>query len=171
MQWWEDVRGILQVAESTIEGAGQGVFNIRAEDTIPVGVMFGPYTGTFIKKADYKIESGYGWEIRNATKGKVMGVVDPGTSPDPDQDWLAYVNSACYLWQQNLVAVQYKEQIWYRVCQDIKPGEELLTHYGDAYSKTLGIHKDFRLTKAEVAAQEATKAAEAKSRETTRSGH
>ena len=101
------VKGILDVAESTIEGAGKGVFSILEKDTIPVGVMFGPYTGKFIRKADYKIESGYGWELRDENKDKVIGVVDPGTKPDPKKDWLAYVNSACYLFEQNIVAVQY----------------------------------------------------------------
>ena len=94
-------------------------------------------------------------------KGKVLGVVDPGTKPDPKRHWLAYVNSACYLWQQNIVAVQYRGDIWYRVVQPIAPGDELLTHYGESYSKTLGIHKNFRLTKEEVAALN-VKAAEAK---------
>merc|ERR1719403_106561 len=166
------VKGILKVAKSTIEGAGKGVFNILEKDTIPVGVMFGPYTGKFIKKAQYKKESGYGWELRDQNKDKVIGVVDPGTEPDPKKDWLAYVNSACYLWQQNIVAVQYRGDIWYRVVQPIAPGDELLTHYGESYSKTLGIHKNFHLSKEEVAALNALVAkesAEAKSKETKKS--
>ena len=169
---WLYVKGILEVAESTIEGAGKGVFNILEKDTIPVGVMFGPYTGKFIKKAQYKKESGYGWELRDETKGKVIGVVDPGTEPDPKKHWLAYVNSACYIWQQNIVAVQYRGDIWYRVVQPIAPGDELLTHYGESYSKTLGIHKNFRLTKEEVTALNAHVAKEsagANSKETKKS--
>merc|ERR1712242_495529 len=125
--------------------------------------------GKFIKKSAYKIESGYGWELRDEVKGKVIGVVDPGPKPDRKRDWLAYVNSANYLWQQNIVAVQYRGDIWYRVVQPIAPGDELLTHYGESYSKTLGIHKHFRLTKEEVAAlngQVAKEAAGARSEET-----
>ena len=157
-----DGKGVVEVAKSTIEGAGQGVFNTHEKDTIPVGTMFGPYTGKFIKKANYKKESGFGWELNDEVYyGKVIGVVDPGTKPDPERDWLAYVNSACYLWQQNIVAVQYQGEIWYRVVQPIAPGEELLTHYGEAYSKTLGIDKNFRLTKEEVAALNARVAKEA----------
>ena len=149
-----DGKGVVEVAKSTIEGAGQGVFSTQEKDNIPVGTMFGPYTGNFIKQANYKKESGFGWELNDEVKGKVkvIGVVDPGTKPDPERDWLAYVNSACYMWQQNIVAVQYQGEIWYRVVQPIAPGEELLTHYGEAYSKTLGIDKNFRLTKEEVAA-------------------
>ena len=94
VQLWLYVKGILQVAKSNIEGAGDGVFSILEKDVIPVGVMFGPYTGKFIKKADYKIESGYGWELRDEVKGKVIGVVDPGNKPDRKRDWLSYINSA-----------------------------------------------------------------------------
>ena len=63
----------------------------------------------------------------------VFCVVDPGTKPDRKRrgGWLAYINSACYLWQQNIVTVQYRGAIWYRVCQPIAPGDELLTHYGE----------------------------------------
>ena len=60
---------------------------------------------------------------------------------------LTYVNNACHLFQQNIVAVQYRRKIWYRVVRPIAPGDELLTHYGGPYSKTLGIHKNFRLSK------------------------
>ena len=167
-----NVKGILKVTKSTIEGAGQGVFSILENDVIPVGMMFGPYTGKFIKKAEYKNESGYAWELRDEVKGKVIGVVDPGTKPDPKKHWLAYVNSACYQWQQNIVAVQYRGDIWYRVVQPIAPGDELLTHYGEAYTKALGIHENFRLTKEEVAtlnAHMAKEAAEAKSKVTKKS--
>ena len=165
---WIYVKGIIKIAKSTIEGAGDGVFNIL-EKEIPVGVMFGPYRGKFIEKANYKKESGYAWELRNEDTGKVVGVVDPGTKPHRKRNWLAYVNSACYLWQQNIVAVQYRGAIWYRVVQPIAPGDELLTHYGPSYSKTLGIHKNYRLTKEEVAALNANVAeeeAKAKPKET-----
>ena len=83
---------------------------------------------------------------RNGT-GEVVRVVDPGTKPDCPRNWLTYVNSACHLFQQNIVAVLYRRKIWYRVVQPIALGDELLTHYGGSYSKILGIHKNFRLSK------------------------
>ena len=97
MVFRRDATDIIQVTKSTI--AGKGAFNIGLA-TIPVGVMFGPYPGKFIKKVDKKSESGYGWELRIGRK--VLGVVDPGTMPDKVREWLAYVNSANYLWQQNI---------------------------------------------------------------------
>ena len=81
---------------------------------IPTGVLFGPYTGTYVAKKDYKEESGYGWEIRDGDKDKPVGVIDPGANPDPNVHVLAMVNSANHLTQQNIVAVQYQGQIWYR---------------------------------------------------------
>ena len=60
---------------------------------------------------------------------------------------LTYVNNACHLFQQNIVAVQYRRKIWNRVVRPIALGDELLTHYGGPYSKILGIHKNFRLSK------------------------
>ena len=155
MVFRRDATDIIQVAKSTI--AGQGAFNIGV-GTIPVGVMFGPYPGKFIKKADNKTESGYGWELKIGSKG--WGVVDPGTKPNKVREWLAYVNSANYLWQQNIVAVQYRGEIWYRVAQPIAPGEELLTHYGPTYSKFLGIDKNYNLSKEDVAALKAQVAKE-----------
>lgn len=41
--------------------------------------------------------------------------------------------------EQNLVAFQYKGNLYYRTCQDIKAGDELLVFYGDSLAKNLGI--------------------------------
>ncbi len=41
--------------------------------------------------------------------------------------------------EQNVVAVQFKSQIFYRVCKPIKANTELLTYYGDSYSHAIGI--------------------------------
>ena len=39
---------------------------------------------------------------------------------------------------QNVVAVQYQGQIFYRVCKPIVPNEEFLTYYGDMYFYEMG---------------------------------
>lgn len=41
--------------------------------------------------------------------------------------------------EQNLVAFQYRRQIFYRTCRVIRPGCELLVWYGDEYGQGLGI--------------------------------
>lgn len=40
---------------------------------------------------------------------------------------------------QNLVAFQFRRQIFYRTCRVIMPGCELLVWYGDEYGQGLGI--------------------------------
>lgn len=41
--------------------------------------------------------------------------------------------------EQNLVAFQYKGNLYYRTSRDIKEGEELLVFYGNSFAKNLGI--------------------------------
>lgn len=50
-----------------------------------------------------------------------------------------YVNCARDDEEQNLVAFQYRRQIFYRTCRVIRPGCELLVWYGDEYGQELGI--------------------------------
>ncbi|XP_008562901.1 PREDICTED: histone-lysine N-methyltransferase PRDM9-like [Galeopterus variegatus] len=50
-----------------------------------------------------------------------------------------YVNCARDDEEQNLVAIQYRGQIFYRTCQVIRPGCELLVWYGEEYGEELGI--------------------------------
>ena len=50
-----------------------------------------------------------------------------------------YVNCARDDEEQNLVAFQYHGQIFYRTCQVVRLGCELLVWYGDEYGQELGI--------------------------------
>lgn len=49
------------------------------------------------------------------------------------------MNCAPNISRQNLVAFQYKGNLYYRTCKNIKAGEELLVFYGNAFAKNLGI--------------------------------
>ncbi|OWK00508.1 hypothetical protein Celaphus_00019529, partial [Cervus elaphus hippelaphus] len=55
-----------------------------------------------------------------------------------------YVNCAPDDEEQNLVAFQYHGQIFYRTCQVVRPGCELLVWYGDEYGQDLGIKRNSR---------------------------
>ena len=55
-----------------------------------------------------------------------------------------YVNCARDDEEQNLVAFQYHGQIFYRTCQVVRSGCELLVWYGDEYGQDLGIKRDSR---------------------------
>ena len=57
---WRTLPPGLTIADSTIEGAGQGVF---AEQDFPPRTRFGPYGGTKTKNGDTARDSGYSWEV------------------------------------------------------------------------------------------------------------
>ena len=50
-----------------------------------------------------------------------------------------YINSHRYEEEQNLIAFQYKQQIYYKTFRTINKKDELLTWYGTEYGKDLGI--------------------------------
>jgi hypothetical protein len=86
----------VAIARSTLPKAGRGVFNDSGEK-IPVDTAFGPYPGVFVPVAEYRSqpgESGYAWELLDEAGKEVIGAVDPGSNPDPQEDWMAMVNSA-----------------------------------------------------------------------------
>lgn len=56
-------------------------------------------------------------------------------------NWMRYVNCARNEDEQNLIAYQYKGDIYYRSFKDIEPGNELLVWYGQDYGKDLGIER------------------------------
>ena len=55
---------------------------------------------------------------------------------------MRYVNCARNESEQNLIAYQYRGQIYYRSFKPIHPGKELLVYYGEEYAKELGIEED-----------------------------
>ena len=55
---------------------------------------------------------------------------------------MRYVNCARNESEQNLIAYQYRGQIYYRSFKPIHPGTELLVYYGEEYAKDLGIEEE-----------------------------
>ncbi|CAH2064664.1 unnamed protein product, partial [Iphiclides podalirius] len=85
-------------------GAGIGVFSSL---TLPAGVRFGPYRGKITKD----IDSVYCWQIydKNNKPAHVVDAADDGRS-----NWMRYVNCSRHWSEQNLLAYQYKGQLYYR---------------------------------------------------------
>nr|XP_042902726.1 gastrula zinc finger protein XlCGF52.1-like [Parasteatoda tepidariorum] len=54
-------------------------------------------------------------------------------------NWLRFVNCADKEEKQNLVAIQYKKQIYYKTYREVLPFQELLVWYGGKYAANLGI--------------------------------
>uniref|UniRef100_A0A452EM19 Histone-lysine N-methyltransferase PRDM9 n=1 Tax=Capra hircus TaxID=9925 RepID=A0A452EM19_CAPHI len=119
----------LSIRPSGIPEAGLGVWN-EASD-LPLGLHFGPYEGQIIYNEEAS-HSGYSWLVRNSPLSLSSGSNH------------LYVNCARDDEEQNLVALQYHGQIFYRTCQVVRPGCELLVWYGDEYGEELGIKQDSR---------------------------
>ncbi|XP_066099742.1 histone-lysine N-methyltransferase PRDM9-like [Saccopteryx bilineata] len=123
----------LRIGPSGIPEAGLGVWNEAS--ALPVGLHFGPYKGQ-ITEDEEAGNNGYSWLI---TKGRNCHEY-VNAKDEFCANWMRYVNCARDDEEQNLVAFQYRRQIFYRTCQVIKPDCELLVWYGDEYGQKLGIN-------------------------------
>uniref|UniRef100_A0A4W2D682 Histone-lysine N-methyltransferase PRDM9 n=1 Tax=Bos indicus x Bos taurus TaxID=30522 RepID=A0A4W2D682_BOBOX len=127
----------LSIRLSGIPEAGLGVWN-EASD-LPLGLHFGPYEGQITDDKE-AAHSRYSWLI---TKGRNCYEYVDGKDTSL-ANWMRYVNCARDDEEQNLVALQYQGQIFYRTCQVVRPGCELLVWYGDEYGWDLSIKQDSR---------------------------
>uniref|UniRef100_A0A8C6DR12 PRDM7 n=1 Tax=Moschus moschiferus TaxID=68415 RepID=A0A8C6DR12_MOSMO len=100
----------LSIRPSSIPEAGLGVWN-EASD-LPLGLHFGPYEGQ-ITDNEEAAHSGYSWMV---TKGRNNYEYVDGKDMSL-ANWMRYVNCARDDEEQNLVALQYHGQIFYRTCQ------------------------------------------------------
>ncbi|CAF1399396.1 unnamed protein product, partial [Adineta steineri] len=99
--------------------------------------FFGPYTGERHRSAERADQSGYAWVIEDDA-GNIYDYVD---ASDPHRsNWLRYVNSPIRKEDENLTAIQFNGEVYYRTLRNIKAGEELFVHYGDEYARELAIH-------------------------------
>lgn len=69
--------------------------------------------------------------------GLVTHVID--ARDEKYSNWLRFVNCARNEDEQNLIAFQYRGEIYYRSFKVIEPGMELLVWYGDRYACDLDI--------------------------------
>ncbi|XP_066216426.1 histone-lysine N-methyltransferase PRDM9-like [Saccopteryx leptura] len=122
----------LRIRASGIPEAGLGVWNEAS--TLPVGLYFGPYQGQ-ITEDEEAGNNGYSWQI---TKGRNCYQYVDGKD-ESWANWMRYVNCARDDEEQNLVAFQYRRQIFYRTCRVIRPDCELLVGYSDEFGQKLGI--------------------------------
>ncbi|KAF7259115.1 hypothetical protein EG68_03324 [Paragonimus skrjabini miyazakii] len=132
-------RDWVLVFKSGIRRAGFGVW---ANKNIRCGTIFGPYDGVVVNLDEIgddefarRSRGGYAWLVRNNLEGVKSHLVD---ARNPMRsNWLRFVNCARYDEEQNLVTIQYRGKIYYRACQDIARGSELLTYYGTEFANEL----------------------------------
>ncbi|KAI5155834.1 Histone-Lysine N-Methyltransferase Prdm9 [Manis pentadactyla] len=129
----------LKIRPSSIPEAGLGVWSETSD--LQLGLYFGPYEGNIIEMKRQPTTAKNPLtslsEIQIITGRNSYEYVD-----GKDKSWatcMRYVSCARDDDEQDLVAFQYHIQIFYRTCQVIRPGCELLVWYGDEYSQSLGI--------------------------------
>uniref|UniRef100_A0A1I8ILI9 Histone-lysine N-methyltransferase PRDM9 n=1 Tax=Macrostomum lignano TaxID=282301 RepID=A0A1I8ILI9_9PLAT len=111
--------------------AGNGVW---AEAPIARGSIFGPYLGQRITDKATAEASSYAWEIRRDKSCEWVDAADMRFS-----NWMRYVNCSRNLCEQNMIAFQWDNNVYYIAIRDISPDHELLVYYGDEMAKLYNI--------------------------------
>ncbi|XP_034555445.1 PR domain zinc finger protein 1 [Notolabrus celidotus] len=103
------------------------VLGVISKELIPKGTRFGPLVGesytneTLLKDANRK----YFWRV--FSEGHLHHIMD-GLNEERS-NWMRYVNPACTVEEQNLVACQNGLEIFFYTIKPLQPGQELLVWY------------------------------------------
>ncbi|KAI3364246.1 hypothetical protein L3Q82_011049, partial [Scortum barcoo] len=103
------------------------VLGVTSKELIPKGTRFGPLVGEsytnemLLKGADRK----YFWRV--FSEGHLHHILD-GLN-EGRSNWMRYVNPACAMEEQNLVACQSGLDIYFYTIRPLQPGQELLVWY------------------------------------------
>jgi len=106
--------------------------------------------GNLISERNYKPKTVYNYrklqEHQYSIKYCFFQIVKDGKfshfldgQDESHSNWMRFVNCSRCEDEQNLVAYQYKSEIYYRTYKPVTAGKELLVWYGESYAKDLGI--------------------------------
>ncbi|XP_043199341.1 uncharacterized protein LOC122369042 isoform X3 [Amphibalanus amphitrite] len=125
----------LSSGQSTNPASGTGVL---AEKDLPARQRLGPYEGILTTEQSQARTTGYRWQIKKGDRvHHSVNAEDPSCS-----NWLRRVNCARSEEEQNLVAFQYRGQIYFRTSKPVPRGSELLVYYGDDSARELTVHSE-----------------------------
>ncbi|CAL8110818.1 unnamed protein product [Orchesella dallaii] len=122
----------LYLKPSGVNNECVGVFS---SDYIPVGTRFGPVVGEVWHPEEVPADKcrKYFWRIYN--EGELVCYLDAFNTCRAN--WMRYVNPAFSSDTQNLIACQYKMQIYFYTVKPILPNEELLVWYCREFAERL----------------------------------
>ncbi|KAK5852855.1 hypothetical protein PBY51_006694 [Eleginops maclovinus] len=109
------------------------VLGVTSKELIPKGTRFGPLVGesytdeTLPKDPDRK----YFWRV--FSEGHLHHILD-GLNEERS-NWMRYVNPACTVQEQNLVACQSGLNIYFYTIKPLQPGQELLVWYCSEFAR------------------------------------
>lgn len=130
----EPIPEFLEIRDSTVKGAGKGVFTKKA---IKKDTSLGEYKGKLLSIEAYKKKPhhcDYIWEIMDEDDNTIA-YIDGGNKKY--SNWTRYVNCPCTKKQNNIVPIQKRFKMFYYTNRDIEKGEELFVWYGPSYGKKL----------------------------------
>ncbi|XP_053546834.1 E3 SUMO-protein ligase ZBED1-like [Bombina bombina] len=127
-------RALLSLPEGlVVKERPQGGFGIWCTiPVIPRGCIFGPYEGEIIVERNQCTV--YSWAVRDSGSYFYIDATN-----DSKSSWMRYVACASTEEEHNLTVFQYRGKIYYRACQVIPSGTELLVWIGEEYARTLGL--------------------------------
>ena len=124
---------ILSIRDSTIPGAGKGVF---ATKTIPKHTVLGEYKGVYLspEQFDEQPDAVYTWALYDK-EYKIVMYIDARNRKK--SNWCRFVNCPRTENMANVETLQKGVKLFYISRRKIEKGEELFVWYGDDYAKTL----------------------------------
>ncbi|XP_068097505.1 E3 SUMO-protein ligase ZBED1-like [Hyperolius riggenbachi] len=127
-------RALLSLPEGlVVKERPQGGFGVWCTiPVIPRGCIFGPYEGDIL--VDRNDCTVYSWAVRDNGSYFYIDATD-----DSKSSWMRYVACASTEEEHNLTVFQYRGKIYYRSCQPIPSGTELMVWIGEEYARTLGL--------------------------------
>lgn len=150
--WLPVAESDLEMGNSTLEGAGTGLFTRRA---LPQGTVMPPYQGLSLTYLESKLGGPYVWcpagpgtelmeyedqgAVKESGKGRKMSYcvdAEPAAEGNPSR----FINAAGSKAECKAVNVEICEigqVMYYRTTKPVPPGGELVTDYGSNYWEDL----------------------------------